>query len=202
MCFISTRRNIKALFSLEKEVNLIELDLLTFLGYFNRGCYINLQQRAHKMAVLQRQYPTHSLALQENLQRFTVLKDSDPVRYVKLTKIQKALHFLSYNRQALLTYWNKISPYVLLIYESVASINMLFKDAHNSSDLLMARDIDNLRRYRRRILSNRLNLELGINKMSKRQINIKINQIYDDALSFQLIADDLYKRIHNEFYYY
>ena len=43
-------------------------------------------------------------------------------------------------------------------------------------------------------------LELGINKMSKRQINIKINQIYDDALSFQLIADDLYKRIHNVFY--
>lgn len=161
---------------------------------------MNLQQRAHKMAVLQRQYPTHSLALQESLQRFTVLKDSDPVRYVKLTKIQKALHFLSYNRQALLTYWNKISPYVLLIYESVASINMLFRDAHNSSDLLMARDIDNLRRYRRRILSNRLLLELEINKMSRRQINIKVSQIYDDALSFQLIADNLYKRTHNGIY--
>ena len=36
MCFISTRRNIKALSSLEKELNLIELDLLTFLSYFNK----------------------------------------------------------------------------------------------------------------------------------------------------------------------
>lgn len=36
MCFISTRRNIKALFRLERELNLIELDLLTFLSYFNK----------------------------------------------------------------------------------------------------------------------------------------------------------------------
>ena len=36
MSFITTRRNIKALSSLEKEVNLIEIDLLTFLSYFNK----------------------------------------------------------------------------------------------------------------------------------------------------------------------
>lgn len=36
MGFIATRRNIKALSSLEKEVNLIEIDLLTFLSYFNK----------------------------------------------------------------------------------------------------------------------------------------------------------------------
>ena len=152
------------------------------------------------MTQLQREYPTYNLGLQDYLHKFYIIKDAEPIRYVKLTKIQRVWHFFSYNRQALLTYWNKISPYVLLNYESVASINMLFKDAHNSSDLLMARDIDELRFYRRRILSNRLNLELGINKMSKRQINIKINQIYDDALSFQLITDDLYKRTHNVFY--
>mgnify|MGYP000166759886 FL=1 len=36
MSFITTRRNIKALSSLEKEVNLIEIDLLKFLSYFNK----------------------------------------------------------------------------------------------------------------------------------------------------------------------
>ena len=36
MSFTTTRRNIKALSSLEKEVNLIEIDLLKFLSYFNK----------------------------------------------------------------------------------------------------------------------------------------------------------------------
>ena len=109
-------------------------------------------------------------------------------------------HFFSYNRVALLTHCGKILPYITLVYNNVLAINILFKQANVNSNLLLAKSIDELRFYRRRILSNRLNLELGINKMSKRQINIKINQIYDDALSFQLIADDLYKRIHNVFY--
>ena len=34
----------------------------------------------------------------------------------------------------------------------------------------------------------------------QQQANLAFNG--DDALFFQLIADDLYKRIHNEFYYY
>ena len=37
MCFISTRRNTKALSRLEKELNLIELDLLKFLSYINKN---------------------------------------------------------------------------------------------------------------------------------------------------------------------
>lgn len=121
---------------------------------------------------------------------------------MKLTKIQRVWHFFSYNRVALLSHWGKILPYITLIYNNVLAINTLFKQADINSNLLVAKSIDKLRFYRRRILSNRLNLELGIKKMSKRQINSRINQIYDDALSFQLIADDLYKRIHNEFYYY
>ena len=119
---------------------------------------------------------------------------------MKLTKIQRVCHFFSYNRIALLIYWGKNVPYITLIYNNVFAINGLFKQANVNSNLLLAKSIDELRFYRRRILSNRLNLELGINKMSKRQIIIKINQIYDDALSFQPIADDLYKRIHNVFY--
>ena len=121
---------------------------------------------------------------------------------MKLTKIQRVWYFFSYNRVALLSHWGKILPYITLIYNNVLAINTLFKQANINSNLLVAKSIDKLRFYRRRILSNRLNLEIGIKKMSKRQINSRINQIYDDALFFQLIADDLYKRIHNEFYYY
>lgn len=152
------------------------------------------------MAQLQREYPTYNLGLQDYLDKFYILKDAEPIRYVKLTKIQRVWHFFSYNRGALLTHWGKIVPYISLIYNNVFAINSLFKQANVNSNLLLAKSFDELRFYRRRILSNRLNLELGINKMSKRQINIKINQIYDDALSFQPIADDLYKRIHNVFY--
>ena len=36
MGYITTRRNMKALSRLEKEVNLIEIDLLAFLSYFNK----------------------------------------------------------------------------------------------------------------------------------------------------------------------
>ena len=121
---------------------------------------------------------------------------------MKLTKIQRVWHFFSYNRVALLFHWGKILPYITLIYNNVLAINILFKQVNVNSNLLVAKSIDKLRFYRKRILSNRLNLELGIKKMSRRQINIKINQIYDDALSFQLIADDLYKRMHNGFYYH
>jgi len=160
------------------------------------------QSKAHKMAQLQREYPTYNLGLQDYLDKFYILKDAEPIRYVKLTKIQRVWHFFSYNREALLTHWGKIVPYVTLIYNNVLAINILFKQANVNSNLLVAKSIDKLRFYRRRILSNRLNLELGIKKMSRRQINIKINQIYDDALSFQLIADDLYKRMHNGFYYH
>ena len=158
------------------------------------------QSKAHKMTQLQGEYPTYNVGLQNYLHKFYLLKDTEPIRYVKLTKIQRVCHFFSYNRIALLIYWGKIVPYITLIYNNVFAINDLFKQANVNSTLLLAKSIDELRFYRRRILSNRLNLELGINKMSKRQINIKINQIYDDALSFQLIADDLYKRIHNVFY--
>ena len=158
------------------------------------------QSKAHKMTQLQREYPTYNLGLQDYLHKFYILKDAEPIRYVKFTKIQRVWHFFSYNRVALLFHWGKILPYITLIYNNVFAINSLFKQANVNSNLLLAKSIDELRFYRRRILSNRLNLELGINKMSKRQINIKINQIYDDALSFQLIADDLYKRIHNVFY--
>ena len=158
------------------------------------------QSKAQIMARLQGEYPTYNMGLQNYLHKFYLLKDTEPIRYVKLTKIQRVCHFFSYNRIALLIYWGKILPYITLIYNNVFAINDLFKQANVSSNLLIAKSIDKLRFYRRRILSNRLNLELGINKMSKRQINIKINQIYDDALSFQLIADDLYKRIHNVFY--
>ncbi len=121
---------------------------------------------------------------------------------MKLTKIQRVWYFFSYNRVALLSHWGKILPYITLIYNNVLAINILFKQANVNSNLLVAKSIDKLRFYRRRILSNRLNLEIGIKKMSKRQIISRINQIYDDALFFQLIADDLYKGIHNEFYYY
>ena len=110
---------------------------------------------------------------------------------MKLTKIQRVWHFFSYNRVALLFHWGKILPYITLIYNNVLAINTLFKQANINSNLLVAKSIDKLRFYRRRILSNRLNLEIGIKKMSKRQINSRINQIYDDALFFQLIADDL-----------
>ena len=158
------------------------------------------QSKAQIMARLQGEYPTYNMGLQNYLHKFYLLKDTEPIRYVKLTKIQRVCHFFSYNRIALLIYWGKILPYIALIYNNVFAINSLFKQANVNSNLLLAKSIDELRFYRRRILSNRLNLELGINKMSKRQINIKINQIYDDALSFQLIADDLYKRIHNVFY--
>lgn len=158
------------------------------------------QSKAQIMARLQGEYPTYNMGLQNYLHKFYLLKDTEPIRYVKLTKIQRVCHFFSYNRIALLIYWGKILPYIILIYNNVFAINSLFKQANVNSNLLLAKSIDELRFYRRRILSNRLNLELGINKMSKRQINIKINQIYDDALSFQLIADDLYKRIHNVFY--
>ena len=158
------------------------------------------QSKAQIMARLQGEYPTYNMGLQNYLHKFYLLKDTEPIRYVKLTKIQRVCHFFSYNRIALLIYWGKILPYITLIYNNVFAINSLFKQANVNSNLLLAKSIDELRFYRRRILSNRLNLELGINKMSKRQINIKINQIYDDALSFQLIADDLYKRIHNVFY--
>lgn len=158
------------------------------------------QSKAQIMARLQGEYPTYNVGLQNYLHKFYLLKDTEPIRYVKLTKIQRVCHFFSYNRIALLIYWGKILPYIALIYNNVFAINSLFKQANVNSNLLLAKSIDELRFYRRRILSNRLNLELGINKMSKRQINIKINQIYDDALSFQLIADDLYKRIHNVFY--
>ena len=158
------------------------------------------QSKAQIMARLQGEYPTYNMGLQNYLHKFYLLKDTEPIRYVKLTKIQRVCYFFSYNRIALLIYWGKILPYIVLIYNNVFAINSLFKQANVNSNLLLAKSIDELRFYRRRILSNRLNLELGINKMSKRQINIKINQIYDDALSFQLIADDLYKRIHNVFY--
>ena len=158
------------------------------------------QSKAHKMTQLQREYPMYNLGLQDYLHKFYIIKDAEPIRYVKLTKIQRVWHFFSYNRVALLFHWGKIVPYITLIYNNVLAINILFKQANVNSNLLLAKSIDELRFYRRRILSNRLNLELGINKMSKRQINIKINQIYDDALSFQPIADDLYKRIHNVFY--
>ena len=158
------------------------------------------QSKAHKMTQLQREYPMYNLGLQDYLHKFYVLKDAEPIHYVKLTKIQRVWHFFSYNRVALLTHWGKIVPYITLVYNNVLAINILFKQANVNSNLLVAKSIDKLRFYRRRILSNRLNLELGIKKMSRRQINIKINQIYDDALSFQLIADDLYKRIHNGFY--
>mgnify|MGYP001191811587 FL=1 len=158
------------------------------------------QSKAQIMARLQGEYPTYNMGLQNYLHKFYLLKDTEPIRYVKLTKIQRVCYFFSYNRIALLIYWGKILPYITLIYNNVFAINGLFKQANVNSNLLLAKSIDELRFYRRRILSNRLNLELGINKMSKRQINIKINQIYDDALSFQLIADDLYKRIHNVFY--
>ena len=160
------------------------------------------QSKAHKMTQLQREYPAYNLGLQDYLHKFYILKNAGPIRYVKLTKIQRVWYFFSYNRVALLSHWGKILPYITLIYNNVLAINTLFKQANINSNLLVAESIDKLRFYRRRILSNRLNLEIGIKKMSKRQINIKINQIYDDALSFQLIADDLYKRIHNEFYYY
>ena len=158
------------------------------------------QSKAHKMTQLQSEYPTYNLGLQDYLHKFYILKNAGPIRYVKLTKIQRVWYFFSYNRVALLSHWGKILPYITLIYNNVLAINTLFKQANINSNLLVAKSIDKLRFYRRRILSNRLNLELGIKKMSKRQINSRINQIYDDALSFQLIADDLYKRIHNGFY--
>ena len=160
------------------------------------------QSKAHKMTQLQREYPTYNLGLQDYLHKLYILKNAGPIRYVKLTKIQRVWYFFSYNRVALLSHWGKILPYITLIYNNVLAINTLFKQANINSNLLVAKSIDKLRFYRRRILSNRLNLEIGIKKMSKRQINSRINQIYDDALFFQLIADDLYKRIHNEFYYY
>ena len=144
----------------------------------------------------------YNLGLQDYLHKFYILKNARPIRYVKLTKIQRVWYFFSYNRVALLSHWGKILPYITLIYNNVLAINILFKQANVNSNLLVAKSIDKLRFYRRRILSNRLNLEIGIKKMSRRQINIKINQIYDDALSFQLIADDLYKRMHNGFYYH
>ena len=131
------------------------------------------QSKAHKMAQLQREYPTYNLGLQDYLHKFYILKDAEPIRYVKLTKIQRVWHFFSYNREALLTHWGKIVPYITLIYNNILAINILFKQANVNSNLLLAKSIDELRFYRRRILSNRLNLELGINKMSKRQINIK-----------------------------
>ena len=160
------------------------------------------QSKAHKMTQLQREYPMYNLGLQDYLHKFYILKNAGPIRYVKLTKIQRVWHFFSYNRVALLFQWGKILPYITLIYNNVLAINTLFKQANINSNLLVAKSIDKLRFYRKRILSNCLNLELGIKKMSRRQINIKINQIYDDALSFQLIADDLYKRMHNGFYYH
>ncbi len=158
------------------------------------------QSKAHKMTQLQREYPAYNLGLQDYLHKFYILKNAGPIRYVKLTKIQRVWYFFSYNRVALLSHWGKILPYITLIYNNVLAINTLFKQANINSNLLAAKSIDKLRFYRRRILSNRLNLEIGIKKMSKRQINSRINQIYDDALFFQLIADDLYKRIHNGFY--
>ena len=158
------------------------------------------QSKAHKMTQLQREYPAYNLGLQDYLHKFYILKNAGPIRYVKLTKIQRVWYFFSYNRVALLSHWGKILPYITLIYNNVLAINTLFKQANINSNLLVAKSIDKLRFYRRRILSNRLNLEIGIKKMSKRQIISRINQIYDDALSFQLIADDLYKGIHNEFY--
>ena len=158
------------------------------------------QSKAHKMTQLQREYPAYNLGLQDYLHKFYILKNAGPIRYVKLTKIQRVWYFFSYNRVALLSHWGKILPYITLIYNNVLAINTLFKQANINSNLLVAKSIDKLRFYRRRILSNRLNLEIGIKKMSKRQINSRINQIYDDALFFQLIADDLYKRMHNGFY--
>jgi len=62
------------------------------------------QSKAQIMTRLQGEYPTYNMGLQNYLHKFYLLKDTEPIRYVKLTKIQRVCHFFSYNRIALLIY--------------------------------------------------------------------------------------------------
>ena len=92
------------------------------------------QSKAQIMARLQGEYPTYNLGLQDYLHKFYILKNAGPIRYVKLTKIQRVWYFFSYNRVALLFHWGKILPYITLIYNSVLAINTLFKQANINSN--------------------------------------------------------------------